>query len=53
MELDIQKYAADLWEEWLDHPSNFEFRELYYDERIGERGRVLLANHVSAESFLY
>jgi len=46
MEFDIQKYGADLWEEWLQHPSNAEFRNAYYDERIGERGRVLLANHI-------
>ena len=46
-EFDIQKYSADLWERWLEHPSNAEFREVYYDDRIGEKGRALLANHVS------
>lgn len=53
MEFDIQKYGADLWEEWLQHPSNAEFRNAYYDERIGERGRVLLANHVSTMIFAF
>lgn len=41
MELDIQKYAADLWEKWLEHPANDDFREVYYDKRIGEKGRCV------------
>ena len=47
MELDIQKYCAELWEKWIEHPSNIDFKELYFDPRIGERGRLLLTNHVS------
>ncbi len=47
MELDIQKYAADLWDRWLEDPANIEFKELFYDERIGEKGRMLLTRHVS------
>jgi hypothetical protein len=46
-ELDIQKYASDLWEEWLEAPCNADFRRVYFDERIGEKGRNLLVNHVS------
>jgi hypothetical protein len=46
-ELDIQKYASDLWDEWLEAPCNADFRRVYFDERIGEKGRNLLANHVS------
>ena len=47
MEMDIQRFAADLWDQWLEHPANAEFSEVFYDERIGEKGRALLANHVS------
>ncbi len=43
---DIQKLAADLWEQWLEHPANIEFSQLFYDERIGERGRIALVNHI-------
>mmetsp|Transcript_16158 Transcript_16158/g.24215 ORF Transcript_16158/g.24215 Transcript_16158/m.24215 type:complete len:767 (-) Transcript_16158:215-2515(-) len=47
MELDIQKYASDLWERWLEDPANIEFKELFYDERIGEKGRMLLTSHIT------
>ena len=43
---DIQKFASDLWEEWLTHPANSEFYSLFYDERIGERGRAELKSHI-------
>lgn len=43
---DIQKYASDLWEEWLTHPANSEFFSLFYDDRIGERGRAELMTHI-------
>ena len=38
MELDIQKFAVDLWAKWLDHPSNVDFKNLYNDKRVGEEG---------------
>lgn len=47
MELDIQKYASDLWDRWLEDPANIEFKQLFYDERIGDKGRMLLTSHVS------
>lgn len=43
---DIQKLAADLWEQWLEYPANVEFNQLFYDERIGERGRRALVSHI-------
>jgi hypothetical protein len=43
---DIQKLAADLWEQWLNHPANIEFYSLFYDERIGDKGRAELLNHI-------
>lgn len=45
--MDVQKYASDLWEQWVHDPQNADFRKVYYDERIGEKGRILLVNHVS------
>jgi hypothetical protein len=45
--MDIQKYAYDLWEQWVHDPQNSEFRKVYFDERIGEKGRKILLNHVS------
>jgi hypothetical protein len=45
--MDIQKYASDLWERWVHDPRNADFRKVYFDERIGEKGRILLVNHVS------
>jgi len=44
--LDIHQFAANLWDQWLDHPANLEFKELFYDDRIGERGRIELVNHI-------
>jgi hypothetical protein len=43
---DIQKLTADLWEDWLNHESNAEFFQLFYDDRIGEKGRVQLMDHI-------
>ena len=43
---DIQKLAADLWDQWLEHPSNTEFYQLYWDKRIGATGRKELRNHI-------
>jgi hypothetical protein len=43
---DIQKFAADLWEQWLNHPANLEFKELFYDDRIGDKGRTVLVDHI-------
>ena len=47
VELDIQKYASDLWQQWLEEPENADFRKVYFDDRIGDKGRNLLVNHVS------
>lgn len=44
---DIQKYAVDLWNEWLHHPSNIDFKNHFYDERIGSLGRELLVSHIT------
>jgi hypothetical protein len=30
---DVQKYAMELWDQWLEHPLNIEFYELFHDER--------------------
>jgi hypothetical protein len=35
--MDVQKYASDLWEQWVHDPQNTDFRKVYYDERIGEK----------------
>eukprot|EP00586_Coscinodiscus_wailesii_P020069 CAMPEP_0172493602 /NCGR_PEP_ID=MMETSP1066-20121228/25020_1 /TAXON_ID=671091 /ORGANISM="Coscinodiscus wailesii, Strain CCMP2513" /LENGTH=675 /DNA_ID=CAMNT_0013263825 /DNA_START=123 /DNA_END=2147 /DNA_ORIENTATION=- len=45
-EKDIQKLAADLWDQWLDHPENIEFKTLFEDERIGDYGRSELETHI-------
>jgi hypothetical protein len=47
VELDLQKYASDLWQQWLEEPENADFRKVYFDDRIGDKGRNLLVNHVS------
>ena len=43
---DIQKLATDLWDQWLEHQANIEFSQLFYDDRIGDRGRRALVNHI-------
>ena len=47
MEKDIQKLATDLWDQWLDHPDNADFKAVFEDERIGDLGRSELETHVS------
>ena len=49
MEMDIQKFASDSWEWWLNRPENADFKAIYDDERVGEKGRRLLLSHVSTE----
>lgn len=46
MSKDIPKYAADLWDKWLNNPKNADFCELFYDPRVGDRGRHELINHI-------
>ena len=53
VELDLQKYASDLWQQWLEEPENADFREVYFDDRIGDKGRNLLVNHVSRNVALF
>ena len=43
---DVIKYALELWEEWLNHPSNADFKAVFDDDRIGDRGRRELINHI-------
>ena len=43
---DVQKYIIDLWNEWISNPLNEEFRNLYYDEKIGDYGRSDLMKHI-------
>jgi len=46
MEMDVQKYGADLWDHWLEHPSNLEFKKVFNDDRVGNFGRSELLNHI-------
>uniref|UniRef100_A0A7S4M9V9 Uncharacterized protein n=1 Tax=Odontella aurita TaxID=265563 RepID=A0A7S4M9V9_9STRA len=43
---DVQKYVAELWEEWLNHPSNSDFKAVFDDDRVGDFGRRELIIHV-------
>jgi len=47
MEMDVQKFGADLWELWLENPANKEFSDVFYDDkRVGTFGRNELINHI-------
>ena len=46
MSKDVPKFATDLWERWLNHPLNHDFRKVYFDDRVGDRGRQELVNHI-------
>jgi len=52
MEIDVQKYAADLWDQWLDQEDNAEFCQLFDDERVGNYGRSELRNHIMKPFYL-
>jgi len=52
MEMDVQKYAADLWDQWLEDTNNEEFYTLFYDERVGDRGRAELRRHIMKPFYL-
>ena len=43
---------VDLWDQWLDHPENADFKAVFEDERIGDLGRSELETHVSI-SYLF
>lgn len=47
LEMDIEKFGMDSFKWWLNQPRNEDFRRVYYDERVGEKGRALLLDHVS------
>jgi len=44
--LSAQCYAMQLWNEWLEHPRNQEFKSVFYDDRIGDFGRTQLLGHI-------
>eukprot|EP00565_Helicotheca_tamesis_P006551 CAMPEP_0185735410 /NCGR_PEP_ID=MMETSP1171-20130828/25212_1 /TAXON_ID=374046 /ORGANISM="Helicotheca tamensis, Strain CCMP826" /LENGTH=746 /DNA_ID=CAMNT_0028405709 /DNA_START=1 /DNA_END=2241 /DNA_ORIENTATION=+ len=46
MTMDVQKYVAELWEQWMNHPSNADFKTVFQDERIGDFGRAELVGHI-------
>jgi len=46
IEMDVQKYGADLWDQWLEHESNLEFKNAFNDDRVGNVGRSELLNHI-------
>jgi len=46
MLFDVKKYVADLWDMWLNHPSNTEFKQIFQDDRVGDVGRSELLDHI-------
>jgi len=44
--MDINQYALELWEIWLEDPRNKSFRHLY--ERVGKSGQQQLLDHIMA-----
>ena len=46
MSKDVMKYALDLWDGWLNHPDNADFKAVFQDDRVGDRGRKELLTHI-------
>jgi len=44
--MSAQRYAMQLWNEWLDHPKNQDFKAVFYDDQVGDFGRAQLLDHI-------
>jgi len=46
MEIDFERYSNKMWNSWLEHPENSEFKNHYHSEIVGEVGRGELMRHI-------
>lgn len=46
MIMSAQRYAMQIWNEWLDHPKNQDFKTVFYNDHVGDFGRAELMDHI-------
>ena len=46
MILSAQRVAMQLWNDWIEHPSNQDFKALFYNDNVGDFGRSELLDHI-------